>query len=453
MGTNLKSISSQYFASQTDASSLAFFRICFGLLMCISMVRFWYLGWIEKLYLTPKFHFKYQWMDWVVVPGEWTYLLFIVCGFTALMVAIGYKYHVAIVLFFLSFTYIELMDKTTYLNHYYLVSLLSFLLLLLPANCMFSVDAAMDERVRFTQIPSWMIDSLKVMVAIVYISAGLAKLNPDWILKAMPLALWLQSKTDIPVIGQLMHHTWLHYVFSWGGALYDLCIIPLLLFARTRMIAFVAVVVFHVLTKVLFPIGMFPYIMIMATLLFFRPRFHRRILEWVSEILGLSIAPWRNHKPYISSRYTTFVKGIFTVFLFVQIVFPLRSIFLTDNVYWTERGYRFSWRVMLMEKTGHADFKIVNTETGKRFYVDNSDFLTAFQQKQMSTQPDFILEYGHYLGNHFTSQGHENIGVFVDSYVALNGRRSQQYIDPNVDLMSIHYTELIENHILSLLEK
>ena len=88
-----------------------------------------------------------------------------------------------------------------------------------------------------------------------------------------------------------------------------------------------------------------------------------------------------------------------------------------------------------MEKAGYANFKIVDGVSGKRFYVDNSDFLTAQQQKMMSTQPDMILEYAHYLGDKFARDGHQNIEIYVESYVALNGRLSRPYIDPKIDLM------------------
>ena len=89
---------------------------------------------------------------------------------------------------------------------------------------------------------------------------------------------------------------------------------------------------------------------------------------------------------------------------------------------------------MLMEKAGYANFKVVDKENGEQFYINNSDFLTAFQEKQMSFQPDFILEYAHYLKQHFESVGYQNVGVYVESYVALNGRRSQPFIDPEIDL-------------------
>ena len=87
-----------------------------------------------------------------------------------------------------------------------------------------------------------------------------------------------------------------------------------------------------------------------------------------------------------------------------------------------------------MEKSGYAQFKIVDQVSGRRFYVNNSDFLTPLQEKQMSFQPDLILEYAHYLRDHFESQGHQNVAVYAEVQVALNGRLSTQYIDPTVDL-------------------
>jgi len=123
------------------------------------------------------------------------------------------------------------------------------------------------------------------------------------------------------------------------------------------------------------------------------------------------------------------------LFFAVQILFPWRYFLYPGELFWTEEGFRFSWRVMLMEKAGYVQFKVKDTQTGKWFYVDNSDFLTSFQEKQMSFQPDFILQYAHYLADHFKSQGHRNLAIYVESYVALNGRRSQPYINPDVNLL------------------
>ncbi len=404
--------------------------------MLASIIRFWSYGWVDKLYIQPDFFFSYFGFEFIKPLGTYTYVLFMVCGIAAFMVALGYYYRLAISLFFLSFTYIELMDKTTYLNHYYFISLLSFIMIFLPANAYFSLDARRKSHLAFQQVPAWTIDALKLLLGIVYFYAGLAKLNSDWLLSAMPLKIWLPAKYDIPLLGDLLQKEWIHYAFSWSGALYDLLIPFLLLYRRTRIPAFITVVVFHVLTRVLFPIGMFPYIMIVSALIFFDSGVHKSILNLIAKLLRLSHSAFDNGRTLVMkaspvNRLRLYGLGLFFV---LQLLLPFRHLLYTGELFWSEEGYRFSWRVMLMEKAGYAIFKVVDQETGKRFYVDNSDFLTPFQEKQMATQPDFMLEYAHYLKAHFERQGHKNLQVFVESYVALNGRRSTLYIDPEVDL-------------------
>jgi len=430
--------STSYFNKNTEAAPLAVFRIFFGLMMFVSIVRFWSYGWIDKLYIQPEFFFSYYGFEWVQPLGVYTYLLFAVCGLSAVCVALGYKYRIAIVVFFLSFTYIELLDKTTYLNHYYFISCLSFLLIWLPANAYFSIDAWRNTTKAFKKIPQWTTDSIKALLFIVYFYAGLAKLNSDWLLNAMPLKIWLPSKYDLPFLGDILQQEWVHYAFSWGGAVYDLAIPFLLLYKRTRWFAFGLVVIFHVMTRVLFPIGMFPYVMIVSALIFFDAGLHHKILNFIARIFKLN-------KQKIDSiseeKIVRFKSGIpikiAAAFLAIQLLLPWRYLAYPDELFWTEEGYRFSWRVMLMEKAGYAQFKVVDTATEKQFFVDNTDFLHPLQEKQMSTQPDFILQYAHFLGAHFKTQGHENVAVFTESYVALNGRLSQPYIDPKIDLMKI----------------
>ena len=188
---------------------------------------------------------------------------------------------------------------------------------------------------------------------------------------------------------------------------------------------------------------------------FFDPTFHERILELISRGIGLTKHTFNNglkKQSFYSDRMNRIARGIVAVLLVIQLLFPLRFLLYNGNVFWTERGYRFAWRVMLMEKTGYANFKIVDGVTGKRFYVQNEDFLSAFQQKQMSTQQDFIVEYGQYLGQHFSSQGHENVEVYVESYASLNGRPSQQYVRPDIDLMRIDKRNLPSDLITPLNE-
>ena len=424
-----------YLNREVNPYPLSLYRIGFGILIMFSLLRFWLKGNIDALYITPNFHFSYYGFSWVKPLGHYTYLLFAICFISAFLVMIGYKYRYSIIVLFLSFTYIELMDKTTYLNHYYLVSCISFLMIFLPCASYFSVDNKENFKV-----PKWTIDSLKLMIIIVYLYAGLAKINSDWLIHAQPLKIWLRAKYSIPLIGEtLLQQNFSYYLFSWGGMIYD-CLIPfLLLYNRTRYFAFFMVIAFHVMTRVLFPpIGMFPYIMIFSCIIFFDSELHKKIIDFIKYLFRLKIKNAEKFMPrnnnFAHNRFSIKVLALFFLF---QIVFPLRSNLYKGELLWTEQGYRFSWRVMLVEKAGYTTFKIVDNNSNKFHVVNNNDFLTPFQEKQMSFQPDMILEYAHYLGDTFKKRGFENVSVYAESYVTLNGRPSMRFIDPEVDLYKL----------------
>ena len=429
-----------YLFQNANPAPLAVFRVCFGFMMLFGIIRFWAKGWIHTLYIEPTFHFSYYGFSWVDDWGDYTYLLFLICGISALLVMLGLFYRTAIILFFLSFTYIELIDKTTYLNHYYFVSVLSFLLCFIPAHAGFSLDN-LRRKIAYQSIPRFYITSIQILIMVVYFYAGLAKVNSDWLLKAQPLSIWLFSKYDMPLFGNyLFQQTWIHYLMSWGGMLYDLTIPFLLLSKRYRWFAFSLVVLFHLFTAILFPIGMFPYIMILSALIFFSEDFHKKCIDLLQKKIKSVFFRKRANSvnPIKKELYNRFNRPIFIVLtslIIIQILFPFRYVLYPGELFWHEQGYRFSWRVMLMEKRGYTQFRIVDSITKKQFYIKNEDFLTEFQEKQMSFQPDFILEFAHHLGTHYTNKEYKNVQVFADSYVALNGRKSQQFIDPKINLL------------------
>lgn len=432
----MNAIIKNYLNQTQDSSSLALFRVGFGILMTLSMIRFVSKGWVEKLYLEPSFHFSFYGFEWVKPFGDMTYLLFLISCTSAFFVALGYKYRLSIIIFFLSFTYIELMDKTTYLNHYYFISILSFLMIFLPANSYFAIDSKLKGR-EFKKIPKWCTDCIKMLLFIVYFYSGLAKLNSDWLIEAQPLKIWLTSSYDLPIIGStLMQQNWVHYVMSWGGMFYDLFIAFLLLYSRTRIFAFFLVVFFHLFTAILFPIGMFPYIMIVGSLIFFEPETHDKMIKIIGSTLKFFGFKSKKTKLLkLKSNNNPIVLSIVTVFFIIQLCFPFRYLLYPGELFWNEQGYRFSWRVMLIEKKGITNLKVLNKEDGKSFMVMNEKFLSEFQERQMSFQPDFILEYAHHVGEYYKKNGMNEIEIYADSYVTLNGRLSQRFIDPNVNLL------------------
>lgn len=423
-----------YFKQFAHAAPLAIYRIAIGIMLFISIVRFWNRGWIADLYIKPLHFFPFYGFEFVKPLGNYTYILFFTCAIAALMVAFGFLYRLASITLFLSFTYIELMDKSTYLNHYYFMSLVLFILIFLPANRYFSVDAWRKPSLLADKVPQWTIDVLKLMIAILYFYAGLAKINSDWLLNALPLKIWLPARNDMPIIGWLFSYPATAFVFSWFGCLYDLSIAFLLWNKRTRLWAYITVVVFHGLTAILFPIGMFPYVMVVAALIFFSADFHLRIVEILNRLFN---RPKTFIYPSVQFNYKPKVqKGLlmgFALFFIIQVLVPFRYMLYPGELFWTEQGYRFSWRVMLIEKAGYAQFTIKD-KTGKFAVANNNEFLTVLQEKMMSTQPDMILQYAHILRDHYAKLGFQSPQVYVDSYVALNGRRGKVFINPRTDL-------------------
>lgn len=400
-----------------------------------SMLRFALKGWISELYIKPAFYFKYFGFSWVHTWGDYTYLLFILCGLSALLFALGLFYRIASVLLFLSFTYIELLDKTNYLNHYYFVSLVLFLMIWLPANACLSWDNKRRPGTAFKTIPLWTTGCIRLMLGIVYCYAGLAKLNSDWLLQAMPLRLWLPARNDMPLIGAWFSKLWVAYAFSWFGALYDLTIPFFLLGKKTRIAAYGTVIIFHVATALLFPIGVFPYVMIVSTLIYFPSGTADRWLRSLSA--AYRTRPVMHEYWRLAPLRQRALSLLFTVFFCIQLLFPWRYLLYPGELFWAEEGFRFSWRVMLIEKMGYAQFIVKDGVTGQQTGINNNDFLSKNQEKMMSTQADFIVQYAHFLRDRYRQSGWKDPQVYARIYVTLNGRRSRLFIDPATDLAKV----------------
>jgi hypothetical protein len=425
------------FNDEKHIAPLAVLRMAFGAIMFFSTIRFIVKGWVYDFYIAPKFYFPFYGFEWVKpLPPIVMYSVFALMAIASLFVLIGFFYRASITTFFICFVYVELLDKTYYLNHYYFVSIITFLMLFVPAQRYFSIDVIRKPSIKVTHVPGWTINIIKWQLCLVYFYAGLSKLNYDWLVRAMPLKIWLPANAAVPLIGALLTKTWVAFLFSWFGALFDLSIGFLLLYKPTRKIAYIFVVIFHVFTGWLFKIGMFPYIMIFITVIFFSEEFHLRFIRWLRSILNKEAAPEEEPPVYLyfPSAKKVFLYSLLSVYVLLQIVLPFRYLLYPGKLYWTEEGYRFSWRVMLMEKAGITFFYVKDAKTGQRGEVINSQFLTPFQERMMQTQPDMMVQYAHYLHDVYQKQGVTDPIVTVESYVTLNGSGSRLYIDSTVDL-------------------
>jgi len=421
-------------------SGLVAFRVLFGLVACWSAIRFELAGWVELFYGRPTYFFHYWGLE-VIRPlsVEGMHALFAIMIVSSACIALGLAYRVATIVYFLAFTYVELADVSNYLNHYYLQSVLAFVLCFLPLHRAGSLDARLFPSIRVSAFPAWMTWLLRAQIAIVYFYAAIAKATPDWLLYGQPMQIWLRARTDVPFVGWLFEYEGVPLLMGWAGFLYDLTIPAFLLHRRTRPFAYAVVIVFHSLTRHLFPIGMFPVIMTTSTLIFFEPDWPERLASAVRRglrrgpipsVLAEDATPAALRSP----RWAMVLAG---AWLALHLLLPLRTFAYGGNVLWHEQGMRWSWRVMAREKNGGVTFRVRADGWAHERSVRPSRYLTAVQEREMSVQPDLILQLAHHVAAEQRARGATGVEVRVDALCSLNGRPMARLIDPDVDLAQL----------------
>ncbi len=439
-----------------DIASLVFFRVAFALLGFADVMGVWIYYHLYKGFFDPeKFQFAYIGFEWVrPFPEPFMSLFFIVLMAAALCVALGRWFRVASLVFAAGFTYTFLLEKAIYLNHGYFYCWLAWIMVFLPANRQWSGDVLKNPRLQSDQIERWSLWILPFMMGVVYFFGGVAKLNPDW-LDGNPLKIWLKSSGDMPLIGWVWRQDATAYIMAWGGTLLDLTAPFFLLFRRTRIWALGFILFFHLTNTLIFQIGIFPWLSICLSLLFFPPDFPRRAFAflskkikrlervegWWEKRIGSASVPVALPPAYSKKLVTAALIGLVCFHLLV----PLRHWCFDGNVAWTEEGHRYSWRMMLRSKRGYGFFTVKDPATGETEDVKPKDYLNERQVEKLLTHPDMIWQFAQYLHREWEKKGVPNAEVYATIRASLNGRKTQSFVDPNVNLAAEKWHFLSES--------
>ena len=420
----------RFLFKQIDNSPLLIFRIFFGILVSLECYGAIATGWVKKNLIDPEFTFNFIGLDWLQpLPGIGMYLYFIVMGTLGIFIALGYRYRFSAGAFALLWTAVYLMQKTAYNNHYYLLILIALIMAFMPANRDYSLDARRNPSIRTNHMSAYLKWAIVLQLFIVYTYASGAKLYGDW-LDFSIIEILFKNKKSYPIIGGLLQEPLVHRVVGISGILFDLLIVPALLWKPTRKWAFVASLFFHLFNSIVFQIGIFPYLALAFTVFFFEPETIRKLF-------------FKKKEPYLENVLTVppqreMVLGILSLYFLIQLVLPIRHYFIKDDVLWTEEGHRMSWRMMLRSRTGITTFKIVNHTNGNSYLVNLDDYLSRGQKSKIKSYPDFMWQFAQRLRREYTEKG-EDISVFVNSRVSINGKPYQEFIDPKIDLGNVSW--------------
>lgn len=411
--------------TRIDNAPLIVFRVFFGILVSLECYGAILTGWVKRTLVDPEFTFTFIGFEWLQpLPGIGMYLYFFLMGTLGICIAIGYKYRFSAFAFLVLWTAVYLMQKSSYNNHYYLLILIAGFMVFFPANKSLSVDVKQNPPLRSYTMYSCVKWVIVAQLFLVYTYAAIAKMYGDWLNFGI-IKILMQDKAHYYVIGELLQNEIVHKFIGILGILFDLLIVPALLWKPTRKIAFLASIFFHLFNSIVFQIGIFPYLSLAFTVFFFQPETIRRMF--------LKHKNPYFHKKILVPNYRNLLIGGLSLYFAIQLVLPIRHHFIPDDVLWTEEGHRMSWRMMLRTKAGNTEFYVIDKESGQKSKIKANEFLTPKQMAKVNAYPDFMWQFSQFLKKKYALEG-KDVSVYVDSEVSVNGKPFKKFIDPSVDL-------------------
>ncbi len=432
-----------------DIASLAFFRMAFGLCLIFHIVP---LAKHDSAFYeaaAPAVRLAYPGLEWIPqMPEDVMRVLLLGMVMAAVGTTLGLAYRFSIVFYALGAAYLHFSDAGKFHNNYYLMVLLSVLLVFMPAHGASSFDALFRPGLRRKTTPFWTMALLRFQVGIPFLFSGLSKLNGDW-LHGLPAIYHWHSFTLAHAWARSLPPETMALLIARAGVVMDLSLFPLLLWPRTRLFGFALAILFNLGNLVLFSgpafkVGMFPWIMMAGVTVFLSPDWPRRAWMGLRKLRGagssrLMSEPVRpdpdSQAGPVPLRAGQKV-GVVLVcsWMLIQVLVPLRYLLYPGFANWTESGHTHAWQMMSSHKVGRTVYVVSDPATGETWKRTTAGAFRGRRHGMTQVVPALIWQYGMHIQRQMAERGHPDCEVRVDSFVVLNGRKPQRYVDPSVDI-------------------
>ncbi len=466
---------------EVSASSVGVLRFFFGLILLEDFVNFHYY-FMDSL--EPSgFYSTYDFFHWVqMLPRYVLPVFFYGAVVSCILFALGIHYRLNAILTFFSWTYIFLIDKGHYNNHFYLVAMLLFFFCIIDADRWGAVTKSEKKTV-----PYWQVLIFRWQIAIVYFYGGIAKIQGDW-LNGFPMRYWLQdvSRKYPEFLQPLMQSEGMAYAFSYSGLIFDLMIPFFLLSSRWRRWALIPVVAFHTMNDFTWDIGDFPTIMLASTAIYFAPnwaekmyeRFHKNRL--LIGALGMGTLAAVVYGFYINdvfkgtNLYIKLLAYPILVYLFIngngmqeesdakkafltrkkatlifltswfafQLLFPFRHFLYKGNPSWTGEGHLFAWRMMLVDTEDAWRMKVIVPETGEVLPIAITEYICYRQYRKMRRTPKCFLKFAHFIRDKVEENGVKNPIIKMEIWKSVNNRKPKVVNDTTLNYAVVPYSNI-----------
>lgn len=431
---------SAYLNTQTDGRILALFRIIFGLFMSYEMFRYLQIDLVKNAFILPKVQLQY--LDFIkVMPEPIMNMLIVVLLICALLITFGVLFRPACIVLGTGYLYILLIDKSIYNNHIYLFVLLAFLLACTHADHFYSFRRAKKDKPLWPTLPRWEIFIIQLQFAIVYFYGGLAKINPEWLGRMEPIKTLVDNFPQDHALAFFYAHDFQIPLLTYGGLLFDLFIPFLLWYKRTRIIALIPLMLFHVSNAFVFDdIGIFPFVMIFSTLIFFEPS-ELPFLKKPAVVAGRKLK--EQALVMTQSKYAIYFLIAFFIF---QFLFPFRGFFLPNNPDWSSIAGKFSWRMKIQTRDiQRMAFTIQDGPDNPAMDVSLNTFANPMQIMSIAADPRATVSMAKALAEEGRKQRMQNPIVKAEVLISWNGREPVYFVDPQVDLTKVTYSAFSTN--------